>query len=409
MTAPAPAANAVPLRRNRDFRLLWCGQVASELGSNSTALAVPLLVLSITGSASWAGAITTIGASVAAAGRLPGGALADRWNRRWLMLSSDAGRLVASLTLGLCILLDLTSIPLIVGVISLIAILDVLFSPAEIAAISRLVPPSQLNAAFSGNEARTFAASLGGPPLGGALYSIGRAVPFLVDALSYLISLLAVAAIRTPLQGDRLPKDRQSLATDIRDGIVHVARSRFLRAVIFIAAPLNFALTGAIFTATIALQQAGTPSGIIGLAQAAMGASGLLGALAAPWITRHLRLQRLIILVCAVLTGAAVAAATMSGRPLMVIPLAAGFFLAPAANAALYARLGTTTPDHVQSRVISVVMLAATGTAALAPLTCGLLITAGGAAVTLLGCAAVILVALLIALTSAGLRDRIQG
>ena len=412
MTAPLTSGVTVPgtekvapLRRNRDFRLLWSGQIASELGTSSTALAAPLLVLSVTGSARTAGAIATIGAGVAAVGRLPAGALADRCNRRWLMLGSDTGRFLASLTLGVCLLLGHAPLALIVAVVSLTALLEVLFFPAQIAAVSRLVAPDQLTAAFSGNEARTYAASLGGPPLGGALYSLGRAVPFLLDALSYLISWTTVAAIRTPLQAERTAGKTQSLLADIRDGIAHVLRSRFLRALILIAAPLNFAFNGALFTATIALRQAGNPASLIGLAMAGLGASGLLGAFAAAWLTRRLRLDQLVILVCAAQTAAISAAATLSGQPLMVLPLAGGFFLAPAANAALFARLGASTPDHLQSRVISVVVLAASGAAAFAPLTCGLLISTSGAPVALLGCAAALLTALLVALTATGMRE----
>jgi MFS family permease len=405
MTPLAPASRPpTPLRHNRDFRLLWCGRVASELGANSSQLAVPLLVLSITGSAGWAGAITTIGASVAAAGRLPGGALADRWNRRRLMVGSDTGRLLASLALGLCVLLERVSIPVVVVLICLIAILDVLFSPAETAAVSRLVPANQLNAAFSSNEARTHAASLAGRPLGGGLYGLGRSVPFLTASVCYLMSLLAVVAIRTPLQADRQAPKR-SLISDIRAGVAHVAGTDFLRAVILVAAPLNFALNGAVFTVTIALRQAGISPGVIGLAQAAVGAGGLLGAFAASWLTRRVGLRPLVIVICAGLTVAIIAAVPLSGNPVMAVPLAAGFFLAPAANAALYARIGTTTPDHLQARVVSVLVLASTGAAALAPLACGLIITVGGAPVALFSCAAMLGVTVLIALASTGLRN----
>jgi len=400
MTAPAPSD--LPLRRNRDFRLLWCGQVTSELGANNTQLAVPLLVLSITGSAGWAGAIATIGAVAAAVSRLPGGALADRWNRRRLMLGSDAGRLVACLTLGVCVLVDHVPVPLVVVVVGSTAILDVLFSPAETAAVSRLVPPDQLAEAIAGNQARTYAASLGGRPLGGVLYGLGRAVPFLAAAAGYLVSLMSILAIRGRLQEDRPRSTGRSLTADIGDGVRYVFGSPFLRAVVLIAAPLNFALSGAIFVTTIALQEAGTSPGVIGLALAAFGGAGLLGTAVAAWLNRRLPLRQLIAAICAGLSVAALAAAALSGRPVMALPLAAGFALGPAVNTALYTRIGVTVPDQVQSRVISVVMLAATGAAALSPLACGVLITVAGAPIALLACAALLLIALVIALFVTG-------
>lgn len=395
----------VPLRRNRDFRLLWCGQVASELGSASAQLAVPLLVLSLTGLAAQAGLVTTAAALVGVAGRLPGGALADRWNRRRLMLASTAGRLLVSLALALAVLAGAATVPLVLLAVCLVALLDVVFQPAETAAIARLVPTAQLAAAFSGNEARSYAASLGGPPLGGLLYGLGRAVPFFADALSYLVSLLAVAALRTPLQSDRSPRPRRSLLAEIGDGLAHVRASGFLRALLTVAAPLNAALTGAVFTVTVVLRQAGTPAGTIGGLQALLGVGGLLGAVAAAELTRRLPLPRLAVLVCAASMVAVTTTAVLSGRLLMGLPLVAAVFLAPAANAALFARLGATVPDALASRVVSVVLLIATCAAALAPVACGLLIGVAGGRTALLCCTAVLVIALVVALTSRALRE----
>ena len=405
MTGAAVEAPVVPLRRNRDFRLLWCGQVTSELGAASSQLAVPLLVLSLTGSPAQAGLVATAAAVVSAGGRLPGGALADRWNRRRLMLGSDAGRLVVSLLLAAAVLTGHATVPFVLVSVSLIALLDVVFQPAETAAIARLVPAAQLGAAFSGNEARSYAASLGGPPLGGLLYGLGRAVPFLADALSYLVSLVAVAAIRTPLQEHRPAGPRRSLLADIGQGLAHVRASRFLRALLVVAAPLNFALTGSVFTLTVTLRQAGTAAGTIGLLQALLGVGGLLGAFAAAGLTRRLPLPRLVALVCATSTVAVGAAAALSGHLLMGVPLAAALFVAPAANAGLFARLGATVPDAVQSRVVSVVLLAATSAAALAPAACGVLVTVAGGRAALLCCTAALIAALAVALTSRGLRE----
>lgn len=391
------------LLRNRDFLRLWTGQVTSDLGTNSSLLVVPLLVLAITGSATWAGAVTTLGAAVSAVGRLPGGAVADRFGRRGLMVYSNLGRLLLHLALGVALLLDVASLWLVVGVVVVSAVLEVLFAPAEAAAIPRVVPAAQLKAAFAGNEARRSGASLAGPALGGAVYGLGPAVAFLAQALSYGLSALAIARIHAPLQDSRPRTSKRSIAQEVREGVSYVVGDRFLRAVILVAAPVNFALTGAIFCMTVALQLAGAGADEIGLAQACIGFGGLAGALAASRLIRRISLRRLTVLVCAALALAILAAAALNGRLVMVLPLAAGFFLAPAVNAALYARIGSSTPDHLLSRVLSVVLLAATGASALAPGVCGFLVDAAGPVSPLLVCAAFETLALVVALTNSGL------
>ncbi len=402
---PTALLPPTPLSRNRDFTLLWSGGVLSDIGSFSSRLAVPLLVLAITGSPTQAGAVGTMSLAVTALGRLPGGAVADRWNRRRVMLTSNAISVLLAATLAVSVLLGAATFGLVVAVVALLAVCEVMFSPAEMAAISRLVPTDQLSAAFARNEARSYAASLGGPALGGLLFGVGRAVPFFADTVSYMTSFVAISAIRTPVQSERGTPSTQSVLTDIRQGLSYVAHSAFLRAVLTIAAPLNLGLTGAVFTVTLALRQNGTPAGTIGIAQGVIGVGGLLGALAASRILHQLRFRTLIITICLALVLAVATAAALTGRVVMTVPLAVGVFLAPSVNAALFGRLATDTPDPVQARVISVVFLAATSAAALAPLGSGLLVTHLGATAAMLGATSATAVAATIALTAPGLHQ----
>ncbi|MHB1527359.1 MAG: MFS transporter [Candidatus Dormibacteria bacterium] len=96
-----------PLRRNRNFQLLWVGQSLSALGSNVSDLAYPLLVLALTRSPLKAGLVGTFYLMAQMAFRLPAGAIADRVNRRALMLASDLVRLLALGGLGVAVLLVL--------------------------------------------------------------------------------------------------------------------------------------------------------------------------------------------------------------------------------------------------------------------------------------------------------------
>src|ERR671939_2029323 len=85
-----------PLRRNRDFMLLWSGQAVSELGTRTAWIAYPLLVLAITGSPAKAGIVTFANRFPYFLFSLPAGALVDRWERKRIMLVCDAGRLLGA-------------------------------------------------------------------------------------------------------------------------------------------------------------------------------------------------------------------------------------------------------------------------------------------------------------------------
>src|SRR5688500_17691809 len=97
---------AVPLRRNRDFMLLQIGQLLSNTGTQATAIAYPLLVLAVTGSAAKAGIVVFARMLPLALFALSAGLAADRWSRKRLMIVADGVRVIAVGSLAAVILLD---------------------------------------------------------------------------------------------------------------------------------------------------------------------------------------------------------------------------------------------------------------------------------------------------------------
>jgi MFS family permease len=185
-----------PLRRNRNFQLLWIGQVLSDLGSEIGALAYPLLVLALTHSPVIAGLVGTVASAAAFVVRLPAGALADRLDRQRAMIGCDALRAAALALLAALVLAGLAGWPVVLVVAVVDRIGDTLFAPAATAALPAIVEDAQLEAAWAATEARQYAANLGGPALGGLLFSVGRAVPFVADAVSYAVSTATSLALR---------------------------------------------------------------------------------------------------------------------------------------------------------------------------------------------------------------------
>src|ERR1700678_3290493 len=192
----ADVPGLVPLRRNAGFRMLWIGQLLSDAGSEIGLLAYPLLILALTHSAVLAGVVGTTRAITRLCLQLPAGALADRFDRRRTMIICDTMRAVLMALLGLLIAVHLASWPvvLVVGLIEGGA--GAIFDPSAAAALPGIVPDAQLEQAWAATEGRTYAASLAGPVLGGVLFGLGRAVPFLADAVSYAVSFGIVSRIR---------------------------------------------------------------------------------------------------------------------------------------------------------------------------------------------------------------------
>lgn len=396
---PEPAGRPPGLWRNRDFNLLWSGQCLSDLGTAMSDLALPLLVLQLTGSPARAGLVGTVGLAVAMVCRLPAGVLADRFDRRRLLIVCDAVRLVGYAALAWAVMAKAATVPVILAVVVAGAAATAVFGTTEFAAVRALVHPDHIVPAVARNEARSYGTSLAGPPLGGLLFGLGRALPFVGNALSYLLSLSAVLFIRRPLQQPRPDSDPgpadgagdgkddsgsdAGAAGDVagghggsgwQGGLRFVFANPFLRSLIAIATPLNMAFTGMIFALTISLRRAGVPPAVIGLATSIIGVGGLLGALLAPALQRRLRLPTLIRLICWSAAALMAISVLLSPSITAAAPLAIAVFLGPTANAALFGYQAAVTPDHLQGRVVSVILLAATSAAALAPALAGVLL-----------------------------------
>jgi hypothetical protein len=118
-------------------------------------------------------------------------------------------------------------------------------------------------------------------PLGGLLFGLAHALPFAGNAVTYLASMLGVALIRKPLQAERAEEPAGHGAA-LAEGVRFVFADPFLRAVLFIAAPLNFALNGAIFAIILNLQRHGTEPAVIDLVETIIGVGGAVAAVVAP-------------------------------------------------------------------------------------------------------------------------------
>lgn len=189
-----------PLLRNRDYMLLWSGEVLSELGSQTSAVAYPLLILALTGSPAKAGVVGLAKWLPPALFAVPAGALADHVDRKRLMIACDATRLVAAASVVTMLILGRPPYAQIIAVAFIDGALFITSYICERGALRQVVPSDQIQDGVAQNEARTFAASIIGPPLGGILFAAARALPFIADTASFLCSMTAISLTRSDFQ-----------------------------------------------------------------------------------------------------------------------------------------------------------------------------------------------------------------
>jgi hypothetical protein len=286
---------AVPLRRNRDFLLLQVGQLLSDAGTQSTSIAYPLLVLAVTGSAAKTGVVAFARALPLALLALPAGLAADRWNRKRLMITADGVRVLALGGLAVTILAHRVAF----WAIPLVAFVEgsgaALFAAAHPGALRAAVPARQLPAAAGAQTGRQAAVRLAGPPLGGALFELARALPFGVDAASYACSTVSLLAMRAPFQQQREP-DRSPLRSRLGEGIRFLWGHRFLRTCALLFGLANFLGPGLLLVVVVVGERQGLSGGTLGALVAAFGACLLLGSLMSPLLRRLLPVRAVLLL-----------------------------------------------------------------------------------------------------------------
>src|SRR5262245_29710164 len=160
------SSKAGSLWHNRDYILLWSGQVVSTLGTTASAIVYPLLILAMTNSPASAGIASALGAAPYIVFSLPVGALIDRWDRKRVMILCDIGRGLTLASIPIAMIFNVLTIWQIYLASLIEGSLFVFFNIAEVAALSRVVVKEQLPAATAQNEAAFGVAAIVGPSFG---------------------------------------------------------------------------------------------------------------------------------------------------------------------------------------------------------------------------------------------------
>ncbi|MFD7285273.1 MFS transporter [Streptomyces sp. NPDC059863] len=405
----------------RDVRLFWCANAADSLGSQASGVVLPLLLLGL----GYSPAVVGLVAGVSTATGLVLGPLvavpADRGARKPVMFWSAVVSALAmgSVAVALAVAEGRPSLVHLLAAVLVERTATACYEAAARGTVALISAPENLPRVVAGLEAGDRGALVAGPALGGMLYQASRALPFVLDAVSYAVTAVCVRAMRSDLKADgavprtgRSPAPRSgrppaprsggpsarrsvrgtwsALAAEASAGFRLVRATPLLRLVLVWTTAVNGVLAALYYDAVFTLQGSGHGGTPMGLVLALSGAAGLAGSLAAPRLVRRLSPAWAVVAVSWLMIPLAAALAT-AGEPWTYGALFGGFCLImPLATVILQARAIHGTPPELQARAGSVLATAAGGAAAMAPALAGLLTAHAGAAAPALVCAGVL-------------------
>lgn len=278
------------LLRNRNFLWLWGGDTISQFGAQFTALAIPVLAVSLLGATEWeVGLLNAAQTAAFLIVGLPAGAWIDRMLKRKVMIGADLVRAVALALIPVLWFAQLLEIWHLLVVGAVVGVATVFFDVAYQSYVPILLPGSQVGSANSKLETTGQIARIGGPGIAGALLTIVSApVLIIADAVSYATSAVFIWRIRD----DERPSDpaaRESLAKEIGEGLRFVFGHPLIRRIVGTTAGANFFSTLTMtLEAIFILRMLDLGPASLGIILSFGAAGGLLGAVATPWVTKRI-------------------------------------------------------------------------------------------------------------------------
>ncbi len=390
------------LRHNRDFTLLWTGQAVSELGTQVSMIAYPLLILATTGSAARAGLVGGAGLIGTLVSLLPGGVVADRYSRRRILVLSSliqmvaVGSVVPAVLGHHVVLIHLMAVGLLVGSAA------AFHQGASRGAIPRLVAPQQLRTAMAVTQARGQAAALLGSPIGGALFSLARALPFAADCLSFGAISVSAALLRDPLEPLDRAAPREPMRAAVTKGLRFLFAQPFLRVSGLWGAGVNAVAAGMLLMVIVVARAHGADPFVIGVMVAVNAACGLAGSLVGVRLARRFGVRLWVLMTSWLLPACAVGIAYAPWVWLITLLGALTTFTAMPVNVFFIVRAAQVTPDGLQAQAANARQLVVMSLAWLAPPLSGTVTDAIGVRDAILGAAALYL---LIAIWLQGKRE----
>jgi len=386
------AVDARSLRESQPFRRLWVGQLISLVGRQITLVAVPFQVYSLTRSALYVGLLGIVQAVPLICGSLGGGAIADRFDRRRVLIVTQLCLATCSGLLALGAFIGHPALLEIYAVVALAALVGAVDAPTRTAIIPNLVGVDRLPGALSLNIVLFQTTLVAGPAIGGLVIAhLGLPAAYSVDVVTFSAAFIAVWLL--PPQG-RSSTERERPVAAILRGLSFARRQPvILGGFAMDLAAMIFGLPRAVFPVLAATTFHAGPQGL-GLLYAAPGFGAVIAALASGSVARSKRLGRIIV-VAIIAWGLAIIAFGFATTIWVALIL-----LAVAGGADSFSAVCRTTimqriaPDELRGRLTSLYFMVVTGGPNLGDVETGVVANAFGAEVAIVTGGALCLVGL---------------
>ena len=376
--------------RQRNFRLFWCGQMISLIGSYMQSIGETWLVLELTHSAWQLGLVGALQAVPILLFSIFGGVFADRWPKRRVLLVTQAAAMIQALLLWALIATGTLQLWHLYVLALLLGLTNSLGRPASRAFVVELVGREDLPNAVALNSSLSSLMRIVGPGLAGIIIAAsGVTTLFLLNALSFLAVLVGLALIKShelhaQARGHRSVGERQNTWQSLREGVAYVWKTPAVLLLVLVVGLVllfgsNFNVVLPLF-ATNVLHVGATGFGFL---SAATGVGALLSALWLAWGNQQPTIRRVLIgtLVFGVLE--AVFAVSRIYLLSLVLIASVGFTEETFAMQAM-TTIQTVAPAHLSGRVMSVQVLFFDGSLPLGYLLMGWLSALLGAPIALL-------------------------
>ena len=392
----------------RDFRLLWFGALVSSIGTWMQKVAQAWLIVTLTGTASafFLGLDSFVGELPILLFTLIGGVVADRANRRHLLLISQCVQMMAAFTLAALVFTGSVRIWLILSLSFVTGVAQAFGGPAYQSLIPSLVPKDHLPNAIALNSIQFNLARVIGPLIAGAaLTAFGMVACFGLNGVSFLFVIAAILALHvshTPAATTERMRDQ--LAGGLRF-VRHHTQLVTLTSLGFISAFLGLPLLTflPIITKDVFHQDVGLYTQFMTLA----GAGAVAGALTVAWVGKHRHMGRLLLIMQASLGLTTIAFSLSQAIWVSQLLLFLGGAMLVTCFSLTTSLVQLLAPQELRGRVVSIYMVAFRGGSPLGGLISGWLVTTLGSAPTVLAIngALLTLVALAVLSRGHGLRD----
>jgi predicted MFS family arabinose efflux permease len=362
----------------RSFRLLWIGAFLSSIGTWTQDVALSWLIHTRIGDPFYLGLRTFAAELPLITFMLVGGAVADRVDRRWILLSSQLFQMSMAMALGILYYYDRLGIAAILVIAFLTGLAQSQSAPTYQATLTSLVPPDTIPNAVALNSLQFNLSRAIGPVIAGLLLAkVGTGACFAANALSFVAVIVAIWRIELPPIASAT---KESLGQSLKAGIRHVRESPILSILTLLGAVgsvLAFPLIT--FLPVIAGDVLKTGAAGYSLLLTSLGVGAIAGAVTTAQRGSTAGRGRLM-LVAFMAYGIATLGAVLVGRqwPAMALLVAAGFCLTTAFST-LNSLVQEHAPNALRGRVLSIFGLAFRGGMPLGSLAAGALVKVFGA------------------------------